>query len=251
MITIAIQTHNFQHRLCWMLSSILQQEFFNLHDITVHIAFMAKNGTPSTESVIQYFQSKGLRIKTKTYNQLRHFEQRGIVRNRQLKYCKTPWLLFADSDMVYSRTFFHALYLHLEESQPSARRSVITAGRISQPNDQKDATDCLVESMAYPQVIADPFERCQILPKKQMSNVGAGFFQLVNINECNHGGYYVDPLKCADRRWTEKGQKARSDAQFRRRIGKKYKLPDWFSTHQIHLNHARDKEAGEHLEIQR
>jgi hypothetical protein len=88
-----------------------------------------------------------------------------------------------------------------------------------------------------------------------MSNVGAGFCQIVHRRRGAHGGYYVRADECADWDWGKRGSNPRSDMQFRRRVsrdgGPRIGLPKWFAQNSIHLNHERDPEAGHHLETQR
>jgi len=66
--------------------------------------------------------------------------------------------------------------------------------------------------------------------------------------ELRNEGVYVDPEKCKDSHLLRQGQRAKSDVQFRRSMGgtTRIKLPT-----QIHLNHRRDKEEGQHLTEQR
>ena len=61
-LEIAINCHNYQHRLCWMLSSILQQDG-NIPNILVNISYTPNNGSPTTENVCAFFRDAGLDIK--------------------------------------------------------------------------------------------------------------------------------------------------------------------------------------------
>lgn len=238
-VTIAIQCHNFQHRLCWMLSSLLGQ------NVAVRVSHAPRNGTPATEDVIAFFSDAGLNVYSLLVEDYSLFEQRGLVRSLQVQQAEADWILFADTDMVYQPEFFTRLSCYLQRHQDYD--GVFTCGRWSQPNDRKRFTRRMVAQYAYPCLVSAAWDQAICLDLVRRSNVGAGFFQLVRTAVCD--GYYVK--KSNDRRWSERGQKARSDIQFRRRIGKRKKLPGWFSAAQIHLNHPRDSEAGKHLEVQR
>jgi len=62
----------------------------------------------------------------------------------------------------------------------------------------------------------------------------------------NHDGLYQPVGKKIDRPW-KKGQKAKSDLQFKRRLGReRIPLPI-----QYHCQHVRDNEVGYHTEVQR
>lgn len=248
-ITIAIQCHNFQHRLCWMLSSLVQQTQPGL--VAVDIAHVRGNGNPTTEKVLALF-SETLAIRSSAWDDFSKFQLRGLVRNRQIMECSTEWLMFGDSDMVYHPDYFNRLITELGHSHREARY-MISSGRTSNPS---GLTNFMVTDLAdrYPITIAESFRRSDALVKRPMRNVGAGFCQLINMRHCPHGGYYVKPEENRDWRWS-RGSNPKSDMQFRRRIGRdggaRQKLPHWFSENAIHLNHDRDPEAGKHLETQR
>lgn len=241
-ITVAVQCHNFQRRLCWMLSSLRGQ------GVAVDVAHLYGNGSPTTEQVAAAFDWRGVSVALSTYDALAAFERRGVVRTFQIQRCRTEWILFADSDMVYHPEFFARLAEHLEPGFTG----MLIAGRMSQPNETIDNTNATVNAHQYPAAIPNAFDQASRLPLVRRACVGAGFFQLVRLPAC--GGYYVHADECRDWRWTGRGQKAKSDMQFRSRIGKQgeiRKLPAWFTENQIHLNHTRDKDAGAHIEEQR
>lgn len=250
-ITIALQCHNFQKRLCWMLSSIAQQTRADL--IELDIACIAGNGRPSTEEVVKCFSNWsdfGLRIST--WDSLDRFQYRGLIRNRQMQESTTEWMMFADADMVYHPEYFERLYESLERDHANAPY-MISSGRTSNP---KELTNKLVDDTVGtdPAYIVDAFAKADKLPKIRRGNVGAGFCQIINMDHAPHDGYYVKPKENADWSWT-RGSNPRSDRQFRHRIaaksGKRRGLPIWFSDNAIHLNHDRDPDAGRHLETQR
>jgi len=247
-IEIAVSCTWFQHRLCWMLSSILQQ-VGDIPSITFSVGYPVNNGAPTTESVLDFFEDHGLKIRRLPYDGMDKIQYRGLVRNDQLSASDCDWILFADTDMTYDPRFFEDLGKQLEGSLGKETR-VISASRVSLDKEHCKNYFNHQDSHIYP-CIVDKAGELASWPIFQISrNCGAGYFQLVNrkhvMDKC--GGIYVDPQQCNDWSWSKKGQKANSDRQFRKLIGgiKRIKtLP------QYHLNHERDNEVGFHLEIQR
>jgi hypothetical protein len=230
-----------------MLSSLLQQ---TEKSIIVDIAYHRNNGSPSTEEVISLFKDKGLCINERPYDDFEYFQYRGLVRNDQIKECKTEWLLFSDTDMVYHPEFFGRLYENIDPSF----KYLYSAGRMSNP---KEEANILVNGTSYPCVVETPFEKANELSLIKRRSCGAGFFQLINYNNCNHGNEYVKPRRCRDNSWSKTFHKTKSDIQFRKKLKKgdeKYEMKQmdkWFTFNQIHLNHNRDNEVGYHIEEQR
>jgi len=239
-----------------MLSSLLAQKKQSRYELIVDVAHMADNGTPSTEELALYFSEKGLIVRGRAYNDYSRFKYRGLTRNDQIASCDTDFLLFADTDMVYhNRFFFRMMELLFTDEDYKNYDGILTCGRWSQDNPTIEKTNELVDYL----VAKDPVYIKDIwsvvdrkLDKVKRSNVGAGFFQLINMGKCDHGGIYVPEDGCKDYSWEKRGQKAKSDQQFKRRIGMKKKLPAWYSEAQIHVNHYRDNMfEGRHLEDQR
>jgi hypothetical protein len=165
-------------------------------------------------------------------------------------------MLFADTDMIFhTRFFYRMIELITTDDQYKDYEGIMTCGRWSQDNSIIEKTNQFVNLLVYdkPAYIVDIWSLADTkLDKVSRSNVGAGFFQLINMKKCNHDGFYVEEDKCKDYDWEEKGQKAKSDQQFKRRIGFKKRMPSWFSEAQMHLNHERDNMFnGKHLEDQR
>ena len=233
-----------------MLSSLIQQkQHGHRPDIVFDVGYVRNNGTPTTESVCAFFRDLGLQIKETVYEDMSEIQFRGLVRNRQLAGCDTEWILFADTDMVYDRDFFDDLGVKLEGELKDERR-LISARRISL--DKAFCKDYFnrEDARAYPCFVGGTASLCSQWPIFQNSrNVGAGYFQLVNVPYVKEkfGGVYVDPLKNKDWSW-EKMQKANSDRQFRRMIGGVKRIE---TKPQYHLNHERDNEEGRHLTVQR
>lgn len=249
-ITIAIQSDRFERRLCWMLSSLAQQSA--LDRIRVDIAHVRRDGPFTTCKVIHFFRDY-LNIGESVWPDLSRFQYRGFVRNLQLKECSTEWLMFGDTDMVYEPSYFEKLLDYLENHHARAPY-MLSSGRVSNP---KEKTEALVTEYIKdrPMLVAGAWRIADMLPKIRRGNVGAGFCQLINVLHCPHGGYYVAENENRDWSWSKRGSNPKSDMQFRKRIAKtagpRQPLPEWFSTHAIHLNHDRDPEFGKHLETQR
>ena len=242
MITLCIQCHNFQRRLCWMLSSLADQTH---KAFTVDVAFFEEAGSPTTVSVLDMFRDRGLDIVARPYDDFERFERRGLTRNDQLRGCRTPWVWFCDSDHVYHPEYLVKLVPELERLADETR--ILTAGRMSSP---VEATNRLVDSSVgdEPVYVGDTFKRAsafQALVRRR--SCGAGHTQIARMDGA-HGGVYVEEQRCRDWSWSTRLQKARSDIQFRSRCGGSTGLPEWFSVNQIHLNHHRDNKFGRHLE---
>ena len=233
-----------------MLSSLLQQRLDGKYPYPiVDIAYVKNNGVPTTELACSFFKDLGLKIKETVYEDMSEIQYRGLARNRQLNNCDTKWILFADTDMVYDPYFFLDLYGQLENELKDEKR-VISSRRVSLDKDFCKNYFNNEDEREYPCFVDNPAEICSNWPIFQISrNVGAGYFQLVNsfnVKE-NHGGIYVLPERNKDRSWA-KGQKARSDQQFRKMMGGRKKIQ---TKPQYHLNHERDNEVGKHLTNQR
>lgn len=248
-IEIAVSCTCFQHRLCWMMSSVLNQSG-DVPQLTFSVAYPVNNGNPTTEKVCAFFKDRGLNIKEQVYENERAMQFRGLVRNRQLSESKAEWILMSDSDMVYSPEFFSVLGKKLEGELKNETRC-ISASRIS-----LDKAHCIkffkeLDTTKYPEIIINPAFIVEKWPVFQISkNCGAGYFQLANVNSIRklHGGLYVDPKNCKDKAEFDDIHKTNSDVQFRRRVGgvKRITLPP-----QYHLNHIRDNEIGFHTNEQR
>ena len=252
-LIICVQCHNFQRRFAWMLSSIREASYHN--EVMVDVACTPDNGDPTAVELSEFFvdEKYGLEI-DHIFCKKEALQYRGYTRNAHLKLSgnRAEWMLFADCDMVYHPSFFANLFDELDKNHKDAPY-ILTAGRMSNPIDQANKlVNDSYDPKSYFQMNA--FKRANELDLIRRSNVGAGFFQLINLEHCPHDGYYVENTR--DYGWYEgkKMAKAKSDMQFRRRISKinpKVKLPKWFSENQIHLNHERDNQHGTHLEEQR
>lgn len=241
-VELAVLCHKFEHRFCWMLSSLLDQTA-GVSDLIVNAAYLKGS---KCGRVLDHFQALGLNVKHTPYEDTNDFQKRGLTRNRQIQETQADWMWFADCDMVVAPTFLEKLYEVLS-SRADERRMLYT-GRFS-TRKPSDPTDSLIDGYEYPKYIKDSWGSASNLPKVKKSNIGAGFCQIINVEALRkfHGGVYVDPRRNRDREAFKTFWKTRSDGQFRRRVGKlKVDLPYF-----IHLQHKRDNEVGSHIEEER
>ena len=251
--TIALVCHNFQQRLCWMLSSIVQQSCFPF-DIVIDIACRRHNGIPSTESIAHKFNQTGLKIRLTYVDDIDIFAKRGLVRNLQIKNAiedERNYIWFADADHVYQPETFFELIQWLNVNGKETHACIFSRYKA---HTEVQATNRLMYEYSDKSLyIPSAFLKAISLPTIQHSDknrLAPGNMQIVAMEDIINlsGGVYVNPDDCRDNHLFKKGQRAYSDIHFRQRIGKSVaiKLPL-----QLHLNHARDKEAKKHIEVQR
>lgn len=269
-LAIVVSCHNFQRRFNLMLSSIVDQQNDKIPIIKVYVAHVKNNGYPTCEDLAEYYNKcYGLEFELLSFNDYSSLQYRGIVRTKQLKTIKEDWVLFADCDMVYTKSFFVCLRDFLSNYKDS--NSIYSLGRFSC---DRLACDNLVRNFQTIGKIENIGKICYSLPSIKKANVGAGYFQLVRKNTIDNvtGGIYVSEDENIDWSWDKKGQKAKSDRQFRKKfeemvklstfdlmVGNEFiekqkeknKLKDYEKPMQFHLNHNRDNEFGFHLEEQR
>ena len=249
-IDIAIACVYFQRRLCWMLSSLMQQ--IDPPEITVDIAYQKENGDPWTEDVIEWFGGP-LGDDNGWYPPInfRHTVcgdeikgARGVVRNRQLAASQADWILFADCDHVYDPHFFNDLAAQLAGTLKDETRCITTT-RISLAKDFSKDFFNDTKPDEYPCLVPDAAQKVACWPVFRISPaMGAGYFQLANVARLrrDHGGLYVP----AD--WHDRGWNTNSDKHFRQRLGGVCKIE---TKPQYHLNHERPREEGLPDDIQR
>ena len=246
MITMAIQCMHFERRLCWMLASLLEQT--KRDELIVDAAFMEGSGCkPEAKEVVQFFHCKGLDMIPHGCTNYGLFQQRGRTRNVQLNACPTEWIWFADADHVYHPMYVENLMAELEKHKAETR--LLTAGRMSTQPPGRSPFEFNADVPVYHQAAWQWCSNCNV---KRMGAPGAGHTQIVRCDNLPDREYVPDD-KCKDHHWDEKHTKARSDQQFRHKVGGKVGLPKWFTYNQIHLNHPRDKDEGmgRHLTVQR
>ena len=253
-INIAVMCSMYQKRLCWMLSSILQQKG-NLPRLVFSVAYPINEGDITTEAVCALFKNHGLDIREQKYPLPKDVNMRGLTRNRQLAETDCEWILWADADHVYSEYFFDDLGRQLEGPLAGMKDKCMTASRHS-----LDIAHCCnyfnnVDKRQYPCVVDAVAAEVSKWPVWQVSNPipGAGYFQLANVAHVrnNLDGLFVPEDGCADWPWDSRWSKMKSDRQFRIRMGGLPALVAVETKPQWHINHERDKDVGRHLTIQR
>ena len=233
LIEIAIHTYFYQHRLTFMLSSLLQQQG-DVPSILVNISHTyEKEGNPTTREVCDFFRDKGLNI-TETVMLMQDFQNRSMARTVQLRNTKSDFILFADSDMVYDPLFFSDLKYQLETNLKDEKRCM-AADRVSL--DIKYCTDIFNnDSNQYPLVVENVAELVSKWPVYYISGRkrGAGYFQLGNVKfirerNLEYGIANQDGLR-----------KYIGDRYFRRNLGG---IAPIEVKPQYHLNHSRTQEV--------
>lgn len=224
----------YQRRLCWMLSSILQQKG-DIPNIIINISHTEDDGNPTTSEVCDFFRKKGLNInEVLVYKE--DVSNRSLARTRQLEETTSDFILFVDSDMVYATDFFEDLGKQLETNLANEPKCM-GADRVSLDipfcteyfNDDKDKNQ-------YPMVIenvADIVDKWKIYYVKG-KNKAAGYFQLANVKllkerNISYGLAKKDGLR-----------RYRADRYFRVNLGGICPIE---TKKQYHLNHSRDNEV--------
>lgn len=178
-LSINISCCYFQHRLNWMLSSILQQQG-DIPNIEVNISHTDKDGNPTTKEVCDFFREKGLNIK-ETWMEDKEVDNRSLARTKQLKECNADFILFADSDMVYDPLFFSDLKVQLKTTLKDEPKCM-AADRVSLSI--PFCTDYFnKDTNKYPVVIDKVADIVSKWPVYYISGRkrGAGYFQLANM----------------------------------------------------------------------
>ena len=230
-LEIVILCYNYQRRLTWMLSSILQQKG-DIPNITISIAYTPNNGNPKTEDVIELFKGKGLNIIDIILTP-EQISNRSIARNLRTKETTAEWILYADCDMVYDPYFFEDIKRQLESDAFKNETKVIGGDRHSL-ND-KFCIDYFEkeDKFNYPCVIEDVAEITKKWPVKWIRGKHncAGYFQIARVAAIR------EKKEVYSGRDRDLWRSTKSDREFRLRMGGKVAmnvLP------QFHLNHDRN-----------
>ena len=229
-IEVCIHCYNYQHRLNWMLCSILQQTG-DIPDIYISVSYLPNTGNPTTEKVLDFFEEKGLKIIRVPLGKGQESD-RSIPRNIRLKETKVDWMLFADCDLVYDRLFFDDLQKKLKIEPYSKTEVVMGADRYS-----LDIPFCIKyfeeDNREYPCII----ENIADIPAKWGvrkfggGGIAAGYFQLVSMEVIRRKNIIYSGGK------KDVWRKTRSDREFRVRTGGRIAIP---VKPIFHLNHDRN-----------
>jgi hypothetical protein len=229
-----------------MLSSLLDQIQMNGTEIVVAVASLKDNGNPTTEELVSYFNSRGLKVKHTVYEDRERFDYRGLIRNDQIKELDedTDWVLFADCDMVYDQMFFCELKEKLEAQPKEPALYSTVRWSTHKETTNNFFTDAMLR---YPEHILGCHNYMDKVfsPLKRMRSVGAGYFQLVKREYITT---YVNEKKNRDKKMS-KSFNPKSDMQFRRSIDNTVTIN--MEAKQYHLNHDRDPDKGDHNQEQR
>ncbi len=230
-ITLEICIHCFrnQRRLTWMLSSILQQKG-EIPNIIVNISHTDNDGTPTTEEVCNFFRDKGLNIKETKVTE-KEVSNRAFARNIQSTETTADWILFADSDMVYSEYFFDDLHKKLKTILKDIEL-VMGADRYSL-NDQFCIEYFEKDKNVYPCIIENVGKIAAEFPVKRKcgSGIAPGNFQLISGK--------VLKGKCKGKITDRPGdhwRRTKGDRALRVRVGGRVGI---VTKEQYHLNHDR------------
>ncbi len=229
-LEITIHCYNYQRRLTWMLSSILQQKG-DIPNITISISYTPNNGNPKTEDVIKLFREKGLNIIDIVLTP-EQIPNRSIARNLRTKETKADWMLYADCDLVYDPEFFANIKQQLESDNFKNEDKVIGADRHSL-NDQF----CIEyfekeDKLQYPCIVENVAEIANKWPVKRIRGKHdcAGYFQLVRVSAIREKNQVYSG------RDRDLWRSTKSDREFRLRMGGRVPM-DVLPIY--HLNHDR------------
>jgi len=239
-IEICIVCYNYQRRLIMYLSSLVQQ--VDPPEFIINIAYEKGNGNPDVETIVNFFEQKGLKFKLTPYTHEGDLQRRGQIRNLQVENSTEDWLLFADCDHIYHPTYFNGLKKYMDDDC----QNVIGCGRVYYSNMENtnryfENLDSLYIESAY-----DTANSLGIIKRSALHQGAHGGFQLVTrkmiMEKCN--GFYGNP-KYITREGKMGENRTRSDRRFRSNIdGGAYKskivtdLPL-----QIHLEHYRIRDT--------
>jgi len=228
-IEICIHCFRYQKRLTWMLSSILQQKG-DVPNIIINISHTDDDGNPTTEQVCNFFRDKGLNI-VETKVTMKEVSNRALARNKQATATTADWILFSDSDMVYSEFFFDDLQKRLKTIYKDVQL-VMGADRHSL-NDQFCIKYFEEDKRIYPCVIEGAAKEASGFKLKWITGKGvaAGNFQLVSVKVIKEKG----KGKITDRPgdfWRH----TKGDRALRVRLGGRIGI---VTMPQYHLNHDR------------
>jgi glycosyltransferase involved in cell wall biosynthesis len=230
-LEICIHCYNYQRRLCWMLSSILQQKG-DIPNITISISYTSNNGKPMTEELIELFRDKGLNIIDVVVAE-DNVKNRSLSRNIRASETIADWIIFADADMVYHPLFFADIKEQLLSDKYKNETKVIGGDRHS-----LDINFCenyfIKDKKHYPRIVTNVYDVVSKWPIKYIGGkrIAAGYFQLANTKAIKQAG------DCYSHNTKDNihFRKYRADRGFRVRMGGRVPME---VKPQYHLNHSR------------
>jgi len=232
-IEICTVCYNFQRRWTMQLASLVQQ--IEPPDLLINIAYVKGNGNPDVETVVKFYEQKGLRFKLTPYDE--SLRKRGFIRNLQVENSTEDWIYFNDCDLVYGPYYFNYVEKYLDPEfdgvrgfRPVAHTSVESA------NSFLENFEMYVKSV-YKVVSSFEIER---ISKRNVVHGGSQLVRRQQIFDCCNG-YYVDP-KSFKRDFSMGFNLTRSDKYFRKRFSKKKIINGAPLT--FHVGHYRIQENG-------
>jgi hypothetical protein len=240
-IMVTLASWGFCKRLCWMMSSVLQQVPYKdlpVPEVSFNLAFIRNTGVDQVKELFERNGLKSAQVIFETYEA--GFSYRGLVRNEQLKACDADWVLFADSDMVYPPEYFARVANALETTYKDNPKCLF----MSRWSNEEAEAEALVNDPAfsYPCIIPDAYDKAATLKLRGCRNVGAGYCQIANMEllRKNHEGLYQPKDRVLDGP-IGTSLRNKSDRNFRVTLGAEpLIIPDNMRA-QIHLQHPRQK----------
>lgn len=228
-IEICIHCFRYQKRLTFMLSSLLQQAG-DIPNIIVNISHTDLDGDPTTEQVCKFFREKGLNI-IETLVTQEEVSNRAIARNRQATATTADWILFADSDIVYSEYMFDDLQKKLKTIYKDVK--VVMGANRHSLNDDFCIKYFENDQRKYPCIIENVGKIVLDFPVKRLcgKDIAPGNFQLVSVpvlKEKGKGKITDNPKDF----W----RNTRGDRALRVRLGGRVGIE---TKEMYHLNHDR------------
>ena len=228
-LEIMIHCYHYEKRLCWMLSSLVQQ-IGDAPNMIVNISHAPNTGNPTTEEVINFFREKGLDIKETLVTQ-EQVSNRAIARNKQSTETNADWVLFSDSDMVFDPMFFDDLQKQLKTN---LKNTQLVMGADRHSLDDKFCIQYFEQdNTTYPTEIKDVSKIVSQWKIKWVHGAGtvAGNFQLISgkVLKEKCGGLVTG-------RPRDHWRRTRGDRALRVRVGGRIGIK---TLPMFHLNHDR------------
>jgi hypothetical protein len=218
--------YNFQRRLAWFLSSLVQQIY--KPDITINLAYIRNNGNPCTEELIEFYKKDGINFRPIGFDNLEDIAYRGALRNAQIAVSRSDWLYFYDCDQVLAPDYFDKWKNILTD------KDYIFHEKLKLFADPKE-TQILIDSTG--KWITDAYQKANAIEKINLNtrNVAGGGGMMVRreLVYKTTGGLYSNSYKRKDRHFYK--QKTLSDPIFKA----KFKIEGHSVSPIIHLGHCR------------
>lgn len=247
-LEVLIYCHNFQRRLCWVLSCFHQQLSHGL-DVLFNIATMPNNGDPRTEDVMQFFTTKGMKFKHTIYTDRNAFAYPSMTKNRQIQESDADWFMCHSCDHLIQKHHLRVVEEQIKKHHDTDRVLGNFGNFFTVDVDRTNTVvnEAVKKSMYVPDAFAF-VEREFICDSHVKRNLGGLLLLRHQLLREKNNNCYIKPEDCHDRHVFNKGMKTRSDVYLKVSVGARRvrQLPTM-----IHLEHHRDKELGYHTEEQR